>query len=100
MDIDTDVVLRNHQREALRWLRQDLGMSQATLAKHLGIPQASLARWEVEKTTMSPVFRREVGRVLAPRLASDEGRRFLERLLHRDTLALAAQRAEAEEESG
>ena len=72
-----DDLLRLYPRETLRWLRARLGLSQAGLATLVVAAPATVASWENGRSTVRRARnRRRLAGLLAPRLATPEGKAF------------------------
>ena len=81
-----DELLRRYPREALRWLRGRLGLSQEAFADHLGITAKLAQSWESGRHGITPNNRARLAARLAPHLATEEGAAFA-RSLGRDEAA-------------
>ena len=74
--MDADELLLLHPRETLRWLRGRLGLSQLALALELDVGCGSVSGWESRRSPISPQHRARLAALLAPHLATPEGRAF------------------------
>jgi len=75
-----DYVLQRHPGQVLPWLRARLGLSRAALAQRLGTDARTVARWETGRARISLLYHRPIVRLLAPHLATEEGRAFMRSL--------------------
>lgn len=75
-----DELLQRYPRETLRWLRGRLGQSQHALALQLGVAYASVSNWETGRQLISPTNRARLVPLLAPQLATEDGRAWLRKL--------------------
>ena len=71
-----DELLRRYPRETLRWLRRRLGLSQLSLAPHLGVNPKTLANWEARRHGIADKPRAQLAALLAPHLATPAGEAF------------------------
>ena len=71
-----DELLRRYPREALRYLRRRLGMSQEAFAERLGVGVQTIAAWESRRQNISLPNRARLAALLAPHLATEEGEAF------------------------
>lgn len=70
-------LLRRYPRETLRWLRGQLGLSQEAFAEHVGVGTQTVAGWESRRQNISPPNRARLAAMLAPHLATPEGKAFV-----------------------
>jgi transcriptional regulator with XRE-family HTH domain len=72
-----DELLRRYPRETLRWLRGQLGLTQAGMAALVTAAPMTIANWESGRSTIRLVRnRRRLAALLAPHLATPEGEAF------------------------
>ena len=75
-----EALLLHHQRETMRWLRGQLGLSQAVFARWLGATPTAAGDYEAGRRPPPLGHRLRLAQVLAPRLATAEGRAFVHAL--------------------
>ena len=75
-----DELLRLYPREVVRWLRRRLGLSQPALAREVGVAQSTVGGWESGTSGIAPANRERLAALLAPHLATPEGRAFVRAL--------------------
>ena len=72
-----DELLQRHPRATLRWLRGRLGLSRLALAARIGVSVESVGHWEDGRTRLAVRHHRPLALLLAPELATPEGRAWL-----------------------
>jgi DNA-binding transcriptional regulator YiaG len=72
-----DELLQRYPRETLRWLRGRLGLSQLAFALRVEAEPTTVARWERGRGRISLPHHRRLVPLLAPHLATAEGRAWL-----------------------
>jgi DNA-binding transcriptional regulator YiaG len=77
----TDDLLSSNPRETLRWLRGELGLSQAALAAALAVTPGSVAAWETHRRSIPHRHRVRIAALLAPRLITAAGHAFVQSLV-------------------
>jgi len=73
-------LLQRYPRETLRWLRGRLGLSQPAFGIRVGVRPATPRHWEARRKAIGRASRAQIAALLAPHLATEEGRAFVRSL--------------------
>ena len=75
-----DELQQRYPREAVRWLRERLGLDRQAFTQRLAVAPPTVRAWEEGTRPLSPYLRRRVAALLGPHLDTAEGRAWLRTL--------------------